>query len=412
MKKNTFTLMEKAQTAKIKPVLEEYVKNQGMVLGTEDNATTITPESARTRLSDTQDYFYSQLKGRDREGKATESAPISITEALSTADVSIVFPRVISNVLMEGREPNLFLTNQVADTVELPKDCPLTIEFPEVSALQAFEMSEGQTYQSQQMSFTQHFTSIRLRKIGCGSAIGEEVITHSMWPMIELNLRMLSQAIDRKVESLLFTALTTKATPVFDNQNPLGGAWQTSGVNQQQNWNGSFGYYDLVKMMSVLLGRKYEGTHFLAHPLAWPIFALDPILRAQFFHGGQLGAGIWNRPPEFDQQASIPFGIQYVPYYALPYSENYTLTGVGSSLGAALTTNIYVIDKANSLFLATRGDTEMDQMDNWYADATSLKARKYCGISVKDGGNGITVANNIRVTQNYTSLFTTSFVSV
>jgi len=405
--------MERAKAAAMRPVLEKYVSANGWKLGKEDTGGTITPDTAYERLMETQDFFHGQLTGYSMDGKEKVEtvSGIDVNEALSTSDVSIVFPRVISNILMEGREPNLFLTNQVADIVELPKDSPLTIEFPEVSALQAFEMGEGQTYQSQQLAFTQHFTAIRLRKIGCGSAISEEVIQHSMWPMIELNLRMLSNAIDRKIESLLFTALTTKSQVVFDNQSS-NSVFRTSGVDVNQNWNASFGYNDLVKMMSVLLGRKYEGTHFLAHPLAWPIFAQDPILRAQFFQGGQLGAGIWNRPPQFDQQASIPFGIQYVPYYALPYQENYTLTGAGSSMAAALTTNVYVIDKDNSLFLATRGDTEMDQMENWYADATSLKARKYCGISVKDQGWGLAVANNVRIVQNYTSLFTINTVSV
>lgn len=410
---NTYSLMERARAAAIQPVLKKYSELNGWKLGTENTGNTITPDTAWERLTETQEFFHGQLTGHSIDGKEKIDVVggIDVHEALSTADVSIVFPRVISNILMEGREPNLFLTNQVADIVELPKDSPLTIEFPEVSALQAFEMGEGQTYQSQQLAFTQHFTAIRLRKIGCGSAITEEVIQHSMWPMIELNLRMLSNAIDRKIESLLFTALTTKSQVVFDNQSS-NSALRTSGVDVNQNWNASFGYNDLVKMMSVLLGRKYEGTHFLAHPLAWPIFAQDPILRAQFFQGGQLGAGIWNRPPQFDQQASIPFGIQYVPYYALPYQENYTLTGAGSSLAPALTTNVYVIDKDNSLFLATRGDTEMDQMENWYADATSLKARKYCGISVKDQGWGLSVANNVRIAQNYTSLFTINTVSV
>jgi len=405
--------MREAQTAVVEPILRKYATANGYKLGekTDEVTKTISIKDANDRLEATQDFVYSQFTHRTFDGKEVLDLPqLNFTEATSTSDVSVVFPRVISNVLMEGREPNLFLTNMVADTVELPKDSPLTIEFPEISALQAFEMGEGQTYQSQALAFTQHFTSIRLRKIGVGSAVGEEVIKHSMWPMVELTLRMMKNAVDRKIESLLFTAMTTRAKIAFDNQS-TDSTQHTGGVDVNQNWNASFGYYDLVKMMSILLGRKYEGTHFLAHPLAWPIFAQDPILQAQFFQGGQLGAGIWNRAPQFDQQVSIPFGIQYVPYYALPYSEQYTLTGAGSGLAPALTTNVYVIDKDNSLFLATQGDVEMDQMENWYADATSMKARKYCGISLKDQGWGLTVANNIRIVRNFTALFTINTVS-
>jgi hypothetical protein len=323
-------------------------------------------------------------------------------EALNTSDASIIFPRVISEVLQEPKEPNLFMTNVVADTIKLADNTPLLIEFPTVDALQAFEMSEGQEYTAQTLSFTQHMVSMRIKKIGVAAAINEEVIQHSMWPLVQMHMRMMSSAIDRRLESILFQAMTQRAQIVFDNENATA-EYRTTGktiVGSSLQANGSFSFNDLVKMCGVMLGNRFTPTHFLAHPLSWPIFAQDPIMKAQFYHGGQLGQGIWSREPSFDQQANFPYGIAYVPYFALPYNEADTLTGALSSLGASLTSDLYLIDAKNALFMATRGNTEMDQMENWFRDATMMKARKYAGVSAKAGGKGMLRASNIRVVTN------------
>jgi hypothetical protein len=134
-------------------------------------------------------------------------------------------------------------------------------------------------------------------------------------------------------------------------------------------------------------------------------------MKAQFYHGGQIGAGIWSRMPDFDQSANFPFGLVYVPYYATQYNPSETLTGVLSGQGASLTTDLYMIDARNALFMATRGNTEMDQMDNWFREATMMKARKFVGISAKAGGKGMLKAASIRVVENQEPVLTMRTVS-
>jgi len=408
---NMFKLMKQVQNATLGPTLNKYASLNGLSIGETTAGTTITMEDAAERLQEAQEFIYAQFTGRDFEGKEYNVPPMQINEALNTSDVSVVFPRVISEVLQQPKEPSLFLSNQVVDEVVFSDNSPLSIEFPKVGALQAFEIAEGQDYPAQTLSITQDMTAIRLRKVGLASSLSEEVQNLSMWPLLTLLAGLMMKAIDRKQESLLYQIMMQKAQNVFDNNSTDTSYW-TTGTGVAQSANGSFDYNDLVKMMAVLLGRRYQGTHFLAHPLAWPIFAQDPILKAQFYHGGQLGAGIWNRPPQFDQQAAIPFGISYVPYYALPYAEVTALTNVSSSLGTSLLTDVYVIDKANSLFLATRGKANMDQMENWYRDCTQIKARKYMGMSAKDGGYGMCSAKNLRVVANQKSIMTINTHSV
>lgn len=410
MKNSIFNLINQASEKSLEPRVQLYAAKNGLTIGEGG----VTREEVLENLAKTEEFLFAQFTGKTFEGDEVRNLPgLSMNEALNSSDVSIIFPRVISEILQEPREPNLFLTNNVADTIRLADGTPLLIEFPSTDALQAFEMSEGQEYTSQTLSFQQHMTSIRIKKIGVAAAVNEEVITHSMWPIVQMHLRMMSAAIDRKQESILYNAMTQRAQVVFDNEN-ADTDYQTTGKAISGSAlvaNGSFSYNDLVKMIGVMLGNRYEATHFLAHPLAWPIFAQDPILRAQFYHGGQLGQGIWSRMPSFDQTSNFPFGISYVPYYALPYTPNDTLTGVLSGRGASLTSDLYLIDARNSLFMATRGNTEMDQMENWFRDATMMKARKYVGVSAKAGGKGMLKATNVRIVANEEPIMTVRQVS-
>lgn len=408
MKNSIFNLIEKASNEKLDPRLQRYAAVNGLTIGDGDGE--VSREEIIDRLSKAEEFLYAQFSGKTFEGDEIRDLPtLKMNEALNTSDASILFPRVISEVLQEPKEPNLFLTNSVAEIIKLADNTPLLLEFPTVDALQAFEMAEGQEYTAQTLSFQQHMTSIRIKKIGVAAAVNEEVIVHSMWPIVQMHMRMMSNAIDRRLESILFQCMTQRAQTVFDNEN-ADTTYQTTGKYLTGTGsalaNGSFSYNDLVKITGVMIGNRYEPTHFLAHPLAWPIFAQDPIMKAQFYHGGQMGQGIWTRQPNFDQQANFPYGIAYVPYYALPYNETDTLTGVLSGRGSSLTTDCYLIDARNSLFMATRGNTEMDQMENWFRDATMIKARKYAGVSAKAGGRGMLKAANIRVVLNEEPLYT------
>lgn len=405
MKNNSiYKLVEQARERAIEERLGEYAAACGVQLGEGEGAT--SREDALNSLASTEEMLLGQMTGRTSDGREVVDLPeISIKEALNTSDVSIVFPRVISTILQEPKEPNLFLTNQVAETIKLADNAPLTIEFPLVDALTATEMAEGQEYATATMSFQQHMISMRIKKIGIAAALNREVISQSMWPLLSLHIKMMSAAIDRKVENLLFQAMANTCTTFFDNEDANKHTTGKAVSGTVLVDNGSFSYNDLVKMCGVMIGNRYEPSHFLAHPLSWAIFAQDPIMRAQFYHGGQMGAGMWTRMPDFDQSANFPFGISYVPYYALTYEESNTLTGTLSAFGASLTSDLYLIDSKNSLFLATRGGTEMDQMENWFRDSSMVKARKYVGISAKHGGKAMIKAASVRIVKNEEAIF-------
>lgn len=403
MKHSIYRLIKQASDTELNPIIQEFAKANDLVIGDGDNE--VSKEDVLEQMHYAEEALFSQFTGKNLKDEAYRAPHISLSEALSSADSSILFKRVISEVMVEPNEPALFLQNTLAEHMVLDAKNPLYIEFPVLGAIQAFDMAEGQEYHRQTLSVQQHITSIRLEKIGAATSVPQEVIDQSIYPIIAIYLRQLAAAVNRRVESKLMAAMKGRARVVFDNENS-DTTYQTTGRNAAQSWNATFTYNDLVKMAGVIIGSNYTPTHVLAHPLAWPIFATDPIIRAQFYNGGQMGSQIWNSVPQFDQTPNFPWGISYVPYYGVDYHENHTLTGAGSGLAAELVSDMYMVDKNNSLLLATRGETEMDRMDDWFKDATSLKARKYAGVAIKDTGKGMTRASAIRVTQNESPIFT------
>lgn len=408
MKKTIYNLMRNI-TEHQADNLSEYATALGVKVGAETNEAenTFTEADLQAKLDETREFMYAQLTGTDFSGNSV-ALPKSVPykEAVSSADLSIVIPRVINNVLQEPSEPQLVLQNYIAEPLDLPFDSPNYMEFPYVGAFVAEEMAEGQHYQTQTLAFGQNKISLRMGKIGLAAALTDEIIRLSMWPLVNLHLRAMSNAINRRKEAQLFAALTSEAQELFDNDD-ADTTKRTTGVGTDQTWNGSLSYFDVIKMWGTLIERNYTPTHVLAHPLMWSVFAQDPYLMATFMHGGQMGQGVWTRPPQFDQQVNIPFSIQYMPYYAIPFTSRATLTLSGSGLGATHTlSDIYMVDKNNSLYQATRGPIEMDEIEDWYADGRVIKARQYFGASVKDGGKGMVVAKNIRTVRNYEALFT------
>jgi len=407
MKKTIYSLMQKVLEGAPED-LYGYAAALGVKVGQETNAADniLTEGDLQDRLNETREFIYAQLTGKDYEGNALVfPSPVPYKEAVSSADLSIVVPRVINNVLQEPTEPLLVLQNMIAEPIELPFDSPNYIEFPYMGAFVAEEMAEGQQYQVQTGNFGQGRISLRIGKIGLAAALTDEVIRLSMWPLINIHLRAMANAINRRKEASLYSAMLAECQEVFDNDD-ADTTKRTTGVATNQTWNGTFSYFDMIKMWSVMINNRYNATHLLAHPLMWATFAQDPYLMATFMHGGQIGQGVWTRPPQYDQQVNIPFNIQYLPYYAIPFTERATLTLSGSGLGATLVSDFYMIDKSNSLYQATRGPIEMDEKEDWYADGKVLKARQYFGAAVKDGGKGMLIARNIRTARNYEALFT------
>lgn len=365
-------------------------------------------EEASETLDVLTEYFYGLFNGKNMDGTPLKENldKVDFTEATKTDDLSVVIPRVFNTILQEPVEPAYFLMNQVAEEIRMASNDPLSIEFPSMGAAIAEEIGENGEYPNLTLSFARNQVFMKIRKYGGQANLSEELVKASQYPLMALHLRMLKSAIDRKGESLLFDTMQATAHVVFDNES-TDAEYQTSGVDSANAANYAFTYTDLIKMCSVLVGHRYQATHMLAHPMAYSIFSLDPFLKAQFVHLGQIGGQIWNTPPQENMQSVTPFGIAYVPYYALDFNENSQLAaGPGTGLDPTLLTDIYVIDQRNSLYFANKGPAELDSREDWFKDATTMKCRRYMAVSAKDGGRGMARAKKIRVEESFNPLYT------
>jgi len=404
MNNSILKLISEATSKSVESEIREFTKANGMVFGTEEGQT--TPKKVAAQMKEAEEYVYAMFRRENLDGDRLVVPNIPISEMMASSDSSVIFKRVISEILVKPTEPSAWLTNNVAKKITLDASAPLTVTFPTVGAYQAYEVAEGGEYKPQALTFQEHIASLRLKKYGVMASLSEEVEQHSIYPLISLHLELMANGLNRRVEEFLYTALVQKAITVFDNDNSIA-ADRTTGVDVSQAANASLSLRDILTLAGVVVGNRYNPSHLLIHPLAYPVIFQDPLIRGTFFHQGQLGGTIHKQGPNFDQSQNMPFGLSYVPYYALPYNESGVMVNApGSGYAAALLTDVYVIDSANSMVLMNRGDNEFDSMEDWYHDATTLKARRYFNVSAMDAGKGMAAARNIRVVDNFAPLFT------
>jgi len=114
----------------------------------------------------------------EKTGKRSENF-VTVTDALSTPDSSILIPRVISDVMREAAEP-IYIGSKFFTPVQLTEG--RSLEFPSVGAIRAFDIPELGEYPNQELDFQLHRTTeIKVNKVGLKVQISDEMINDSQW---------------------------------------------------------------------------------------------------------------------------------------------------------------------------------------------------------------------------------------
>lgn len=380
--------------------------------GAGDNAR--SAEDCWSTVNSLQDMFYSMFTGTDSEGNPVAGPQVSInrlpdflgnlSDALQEVDLVPLFEEATQKVLKRAKQPALFLQNEVATRVPVGPN-QTSVEIINLGAITADWVNQSGEYPMAKPDAQVASTSFKVRKAGLQLALTEEAIQASNLGLIELHMGMMSDAIARFVETQLKSKLDA-GTTLYDNELE-NTTYHTRGVDASGNANYTLDHRDIMDMVATLRARGYEATHLLGHPMAWAVLTQDPVMKAQFFHGGSFGTNFWNAAPQFDSPVPLPYGLQHVMYYAMDMTNTATtLTDTGSTLPAAHLTSFYAIDSNNALWLAERGAVSVDQMTDWFKDASVMKIKKYFDTATKDNGRAIVKALNIRVAENYQALFT------
>jgi hypothetical protein len=350
------------------------------------------------------------LKGWERGEQRT---PLKMSEALHSTDSSMMFKRVISDVLVQPKETTYIGQDILAKTIRV--DGVRSAMFPAMGAIRAFDISEAGEYPEQQPSFTEHMLELKVQKSGLRLAITDEVIEDSMWDIFGLYVTMASNAMDRFKEEKIMTAAVTKAVPVFDNAITNDANAVTTGLDINGVPNGSVSFTDLMDVIGALLANGYTPTDLLLHPLAWVMLAKDPRLIFHMLHSANYGSSV--PMPDLTAagiQKNLPFGnINVVVTPQLPFKYNTALTmnttgtnGGGTTVMAPCNIgSIICIDRQSSLVVLQRDDKHMEEFDHHDRDIHMLKVSERYAVGALDFGLGMAAINNIRLVQNHESVF-------
>jgi len=162
-------------------------------------------------------------------------------------------------------------------------------------------------------------------------------------------------------------------------------------------------------------------TDIVMHPLGWVVWVKDPVLRAQFLHGGQVGQSVWSTPPQFDQNVNMPWNMNYVvtPFTSIRLRTKLTghtgNTGLKypnpNSLPNAHITDVMILDRNQAIIVLQREAMTMDNYENWLRDTRMMKFRERYGVAALNQGRALALIKNIRLDTNFAPIMTIRTVS-
>jgi len=328
---------------------------------------------------------------------------INLKEALWSADASVLFPKVYNNILLRPKEPLMFGQTTLAKTIQV--DNVRLIEFPTIGAVRAADVADGQEYPEVQPAFGEVMTEVKTNKSGVAVSVSEDVVANSMWDVLALYVEAAGFAMMRWKEEKIFREFQAKAQVVCDND--LGGLYLTTGTNTSGETNGTLTYNDIIDAISSLIANEYIPTDIIMHPLAWAIFAKDPVLRYQLMNSGSVNSTYGNMGPNA-VAANLPWNINVVVSPFVPFTTTSvvsTLAASGTELTTTPDTDIYICDRNNGIVILQSEAMQTAEWNDPRRDIQYIKFKEKYGIGLLNGGKSAVSLKNVRITQNYEALY-------
>jgi len=324
-------------------------------------------------------------------GKLNKKEMITVTEALSTPDASILFPKVINTVMLEAAEPT-YLVSKFLTEISLTEG--RSIEFPMFGAIRAYPVAEGQEYPEQTLNFhvDKLSTEVKVNKYGLKVKITDEMVSDSQWDVIGMHLKAAGYAMGRLKEELCFYEFDKHGHIVFDADSSDPKLVPT-GRDYYGEANGTVTAEDLIDMCTSIMAAGFTPTDIIMHPLCWSLFYKNSILESMkmaAFGAGAPSVNISKEPPQIPINTGSPVGglnISFSPW--VPFDQ------VNKKF------NFYVIDRNNVGVLVVKDRMSPEQFDDPTRDIITLKVKERYGIGILHGGYGIAVAKNIPFKKTY-----------
>lgn len=332
----------------------------------------------------------------EEDGRLVEKK-VTIEEALATTDAPFLFPKVISKVVEEAIEPNLLVVPLLSEV----RIDSRSVEIPALGAMQAHDIGEGMPFPEEELPYATRVEG-KVVKRGLRVAFTDEIIKDSMWDLMGLYLRAAGRALARRKEQVALERFFDRAEAVITNTIYGIASYETHGVDASGNLNGTFDLDDLIDLVAALVSGERSLTHLIVNPLAWTIFAKDPVIRNFSLYGDRgIYTGRLTNPAA--TQSDIVRNITnrawpWIPQVILsPYVRFENATG--SSSGTVLT-DIYAIDSNDLGAVLQREDVSTEDFRDPQKEINNVKIRERYDIVVY-GTDNIKMAENVVVAKNY-----------
>ncbi|QHW35675.1 phage major capsid protein (plasmid) [Paenibacillus rhizovicinus] len=307
---------------------------------------------------------------------------VSVKEALTTQDASILIPRVVTGMMREAAEP-LYLGSQLLQTVRLTEG--RSIEFPSIGAMRAHDIGESQSYLEETVDFQLHRTQeVKVGKSGMVVRVTDEMINDSQWDVIGILVRKAGEAMARLKEEKIFNQFSKHGHVVFDNDirqkyHEAG----TNGYDEAGNLNNTMSTEDLIDMFIAVMGNGFTPSDILMHPLTWSVFFKNDIMQSLSYAalGGSQITNLQINPEQVSGRIPFSINLNFTPFAPFNYETKKF--------------DMYVVDKSNIGILLVKDPLSTEQFDDPMRDIQTIKVKERYGVGVLNEGKAVAVARNL-----------------
>ncbi len=345
-----------------------------------------------TKLSEASVEVLNKMKRQLDLNEDLNSIPrnelVSVQEALSTQDASILIPRVITGMMREAAEP-MYLGSSLLQTVRLTEG--RSIEFPSIGAMRAHDIGESQSYLEETVDFQMHRTQeVKVGKTGMVVRVTDEMIRDSQWDVIGILVRKAGQAMARFKEEKIFTQFSKHGHLVFDNgirqKHAEAG---TTGKDIEGNLNDTMSTEDLIDLFISVMANGFNPTDIIMHPLTWSVFFKNDLMQS-LSHAALGGSQVTNLQINPDSvQGRIPFNINinFTPFAPFNHEEKRF--------------DMYVVDNSNVGILLVKDPLSTEQFDDPTRDIQTIKIKERYGVGILNEGKAVAAARNLAFERSY-----------
>lgn len=313
---------------------------------------------------------------------------VTVSEALTTQDASILIPRVVTGMMREAAEP-MYIGSDLLQKVRLTEG--RSIEFPSIGAMRAHDIGESQSYLEETVDFQLHRTQeVKVGKSGMIVRVTDEMINDSQWDVIGILVRKAGEAMARLKEEKIFIQFSKHGHIVFDNdiraKYPEAG---TTGMDREGNYNNTMSTEDMIDLFIAVMANGYNPSDIIMHPLSWSVFFKNDIMNS-LTHAALGGSQITNLQIKPDQVSGrIPFAVNlnFTPFAPFNYETKKF--------------DMYVVDRNNVGILLEKSPLATEQFDDPMRDIQSIKINERYGIGILNEGKAVATARNLAFDKTY-----------